>query len=82
MPEHGCMWFFRSVASVGIHSASFACGVAVKWFTVGTTAMIALFARAQALRALGATKPIFLDEDLLVVRAQIPEVVFIFERLA
>ena len=34
----------------------------------------------KAIRTMGACRPVFLDESLMVLRAQIPTVVFIFER--
>ena len=38
------------------------------------------FEQDKAIRVLSACRPIFLDGSLFALRAQIPEVIFVFER--
>ena len=40
------------------------------------------FEQEKAIRVLAACRPAYLDDTLFVLRAQIPDVIFIFERRA
>ena len=55
-------------------------GPGVQRIVVGEKSWAPADRQDKAIRALGVCKPIFLDDEMLVMRAQVPGVVWIFER--
>ena len=54
--------------------------VVAQKITVGDNSWVPADKQDKALRALGAGRPVFLDNDLLVLRAQPPYIVWVFAR--
>ena len=48
--------------------------------TAGGRSWVPADRQAKGIRAVSACRPVYLDDELLVLRGQIQEVVFVFER--